>query len=70
MVNAVVVEMATEGLTEQIPLEDGKSEDANGNNEPNGKAVQEEVEDIIDDLTVDEPQGNILIYASVFNTAF
>ncbi|CAI9776348.1 unnamed protein product [Fraxinus pennsylvanica] len=48
--------MATEGLTEQIPLEDGKSEQSNGISEANGKAVQEEVEDKIDDLTVDEPQ--------------
>lgn len=63
--------MATEGLSEEIRLEDGKSEHANCSNEANGKAVQEEVEDKIDDLTVDEPQGNFFwMFASFFNTGF
>lgn len=52
--------MANEEIPSETRLEEGAPELANGISESTSKVAPEEVEDKVNDLTLDEPQGNAM----------
>lgn len=58
VVRAVLIEMASDESSAATRLEEAARDGANGSDESStSKVAAEEVEDKVDDLTLDEPQG-------------